>query len=262
LKHSHHIKLYKEAKKNGVDYICSAFDLKSLVFLTKKTKFPLYKIPSGEIRSIDILNYISKQRKPIILSTGMSNLNEIKIAIKILNKNFKKKIILMHCTSDYPSKNEDLNLNFITKLKKTFNYEIGLSDHSKGFLAPLNAVSLGASFIEKHVTFNKNLKGPDHKASLNIKEFSNLVKMIRQTEICLGESKKILSSEEISNAKAVRKSCVANKNINAGEKIKKNDICFKRPGLGLSPLKYKLLINKKSKELIQKDRIFKLEDLL
>lgn len=256
-----HIKLYKEAKKYNVDYICSAFDLKSLIFLTKNTKFPYYKIPSGEIKSLDILNYLSKKKKPIILSTGMSNLNEIKTAINILNKNFKKKIILMHCVSDYPAKNEDLNLNFITKLKNLFNCHIGLSDHSRGFLAPLIAVSLGAVFVEKHVTFNNNLKGPDHKASATIKELSHLVKMIRQTEICLGKSEKILSKEEMNNAKAVRKSCVAKNTINIGKLIKKNDICFKRPGTGISPLDFKKLINKKARKVIIKDRIFKLKDL-
>jgi len=256
-----HIKLYKEAKKCNVDYICSAFDLKSLIFLTRNTKFPYYKIPSGEIKSLDILNYLSKRRKPIILSTGMSNLNEIKTAINILNKNFKKKIILMHCVSDYPAKDKDLNLNFVTKLKNDFNYPVGLSDHSRGILAPVIAVSLGAIFIEKHVTFNNNLKGPDHKASATIKELSYLVKMIRQTEICLGKDKKILSKEEMNNAKAVRKSCVAKKTINIGKIIKKNDICFKRPGTGISPLNFKKLINKKTKKVIIKDRLFKLNNL-
>lgn len=191
----------------------------------------------------------------------MANLNEIKTALNILNKNFKKKIILMHCISDYPAKNEDLNLNFITGLKNLFNYPVGLSDHSRGFLAPLIAVSLGAVFVEKHVTFNNNLKGPDHKASATIKELSYLVKMIRKTEICLGKSKKILSKEEMNNAKAVRKSCVAKNTINIGKLIKKNDICFKRPGTGISPLDFKKLINKKTRKVITKDRIFKLKDL-
>jgi N,N'-diacetyllegionaminate synthase len=260
LRFNDHIKLYKEARKCKIDYICSAFDLKSLVFLTKKTKFPYYKIPSGEIKSLDVLNYLSQKKKPIILSTGMSNLDEIKTVINILNKNFKKKIILMHCVSDYPAKDKDLNLNFITNLKNLFNYPVGLSDHSTGFLAPLIAVSLGAVVIEKHVTFNHNLKGPDHKASATIKELSYLVKMIRKTEICLGKGKKILSKEEINNAKAVRKSCIAKKTINIGERIKKNDICFKRPGTGISPLDFKKIINKKARKVIIKDRIFKLTD--
>ena len=128
-------------------------------------------------------------------------------------------------------------------------------------MAPVIAVSLGAIFIEKHVTFNNNLKGPDHKASATIKELSYLVKMIRQTEICLGKDKKILSKEEMNNAKAVRKSCVAKKTINIGKIIKKNDICFKRPGTGISPLNFKKLINKKTKKVIIKDRLFKLSDL-
>jgi N,N'-diacetyllegionaminate synthase len=261
LKHKDHIKLYKEAKKNRIDYICSAFDLKSLIFLNKNTNFPCYKIPSGEIRSLDILNYLSKQRKPIILSTGMSNLSEIKTAINILNKNFKKKIILMHCVSDYPAKIKDLNLNFITELKKIFKCQVGLSDHSRGFLAPVIAVSLGATFIEKHVTFSNNLNGPDHKASATIKELADLVRVIRETEDCLGKFKKVISAEEISNAMAVRKSCVATKTINVGERIKKNNICFKRPGTGISPLNFKKLINKKAKKIILEDKVFKFKDI-
>ncbi len=260
LKLSDHIKLYKECKKNKVDYICSAFDLKSLKFLYKNTKFPFFKIPSGEILSLDTLNFISKKKLPIILSTGMASLNDIKKTIKFLNRGKKKKIHLLHCVSDYPTSNENLNLNFVKKLKKIFNYPVGLSDHSLGFLAPIIAVSLGATIIEKHVTFNKNAKGPDHKASLTINEFSAMIKLVRSTEEILGKKEKILSKSEKQNALAVRKSCVSSKDIRKGEKISKKSICFKRPGTGISPFSYFKFMNKKSKKFIPQDTVLKLND--
>ena len=132
----------------------------------------------------------------------MASIKEIKDALKLLKRN---NITLLHCVSAYPAKLKDINLRFMVKLKKIFNLNVGLSDHSPGFLAPIIATSLGASVIEKHVTFNKNLKGPDHKSSLTINEFEEMVKLIRNTEITLGKDKKILSKEEISNSKAVRK---------------------------------------------------------
>ncbi len=260
LKLSDHIKLYRECKKNKVDYICSAFDLKSLEFLYKNTKFPFFKIPSGEILSIDTLKFISEKRLPIILSTGMASIHEIKRTVKFLNKKEKKKIHLLHCVSDYPTKNKSLNLNFIKELKKIFKYPVGLSDHSTGLLAPIAAVSLGASIIEKHVTFNKKTKGPDHKTSLTINEFEEMVNLIRSTEEVLGKTEKIFSKGERQNALAVRKSCVSSKNIYKGDKISRKFISFKRPGTGVSPFLLFKFLNKKAKKFIPKDKILKLND--
>ncbi len=257
LKLSDHIKLFKECKKRKVDYICSAFDLKSLKFLYKNTKFPFIKIPSGEIESLDLLRFISKKKSNVILSTGMATIEEITRAIKILNN---KNIILLHCVSDYPTNLKDMNLKFMTKLKKIFNFTTGLSDHSPGILSPVIATSLGAKVIEKHVTLNKNYYGPDHKTSITLKEFSKMIKLIRQTELILGQDKKIISKSEQSNKRAVRKSCVASKNIMKGDRISIDSICFKRPGTGISPLLISRFINKKSKKFIQKDTILKLKD--
>jgi N,N'-diacetyllegionaminate synthase len=257
LKLSDHIKLYKECKKRKVDYICSAFDLISLKFLYTNTKFPFIKIPSGEIHSLDILKFISKKKGRVILSTGMATIDEIKKTLKILNN---KNVILLHCVSDYPTKLNDINLRFMIKLKKIFNLTTGLSDHSPGLLAPLIATSLGAKVIEKHVTLNKKFSGPDHKTSITIDEFKKMVDSIRQTEIILGKDKKILSNGELSNKKAVRKSCIASKNILKGEKISTKSICFKRPGTGVSPLLFSKFLKKKSKKFIQKDTILKMKD--
>jgi N,N'-diacetyllegionaminate synthase len=257
LKLSDHIKLYRECKKVGVDYMCSAFDLISIKYLYKFTKFPYIKIPSGEIQTLDTLKFISKKKTKIILSTGMASVPEIK---KTLNFLGKKKITLLHCVSDYPTKYNDLNLRFMLKLKNIFNLPVGLSDHSNGILAPIVATTLGARIIEKHVTFSKKLSGPDHKASLTIKEFKEMVINIRNTEKVLGKEKKVFSKDEMLNKKAVRKSCVAYQDIQKGEKISKKHICFKRPGTGLNPFLSSKLLKKKARKFIKKDTVLKLRD--
>ena len=257
LRHEDHLKLYQECKKNNVDYICSAFDLKSLKYIYKNTKFPFIKIPSGEIQNVDTLRYISKKKNKVLLSTGMSNIKEIKKTMKLLKKN---DVTLLHCVSAYPTKIEEINLNFMKKLREIFKCPVGLSDHSPGFLAPVIATSLGAKVIEKHVTFNKKSKGPDHQSSLSIKEFKQMIKLVRETELILGQEKKILSKDEKLNLKAVRKSCVSNRNIKKGDVIKKSDISFKRPGTGISPFLISKIANKKAKKFIHKDKILKIKN--
>ena len=254
--------LFNECKKNKVDFICSAFDLKSLKFLFKYTKFPFFKIASGEIHSIDTLKFISKKKKPILLSTGMSDISDIKKSIDILNKFHKQNIIILHCVSNYPTKIQNLNLKFINTLRKKFKYPIGFSDHSLEILPSLLAVSLGAKVIEKHVTLNKKWEGPDHKASLDINQFKKLVKLIRKTEDILGKEKKIITKEEKSNSRASKKSCVTNIDLNIGDKILEKNISFKRPGTGVNPLQIKKIINKKVKNPIKKNSIIKLSSLL
>jgi len=256
-----HLKLSKLCKKNKVDYMCSAFDLESLKFLVKKVKINTIKIPSGEIISLDILKYISSLKKKIILSTGMSTLNEIKSAIKVLNSNFKKKIILMHCVSSYPAEKKTLNLNLIKKLKNYFKCEVGYSDHSLGENACLAAVALGANVIEKHVTFSKKLKGPDHKASAEVSEFIKLVKKIREFETMMGTYKKEILKSELNTLKVARKSIVSKHSLKKGKIIKKDDIVFKRPGVGISPMMIKKVLGKKIKKNISEDKVIFLKDL-
>ena len=191
----------------------------------------------------------------------MSNISDIKKSLKVLNRFHKQKIVILHCVSNYPTKIENLNLNFIKILKKKFKYNIGLSDHSLDQLPSLLAISLGAKVIEKHVTLNKNWQGPDHKASLNVKEFKNLVNLIRKTEKILGKETKIITKEERLNSLASKKSCVTNIDLNKGDKIYKNNISFKRPGTGLSPLEINKIINKRVKNFIKKNSIIKLSFL-
>ncbi len=185
-----HLKLANLCRKNKIDYLCSAFDKESLEFLVKKIKVKYIKVPSGEITSLDILNYISKLKKKIILSTGMASIGEIKNAIKKLNKKHKQEIVILHCVSSYPTDKKDLNLNIIKEFQKIFKIDIGFSDHSLGNEASLAAVALGAKIIEKHVTISKKMIGPDHSSSSSIKEFYSLVKQIRELEKMLGTSKK------------------------------------------------------------------------
>jgi N,N'-diacetyllegionaminate synthase len=250
-----HLKLNMICKKYGKSYACTAFDLESLKFLVNTINIPFIKIPSGEITSIDLLEYAAKQNKQILLSTGMSTYNDIENALKILKKYKNKKIIILHCTSVYPAKNNSLNLNVLDELKKRFNLPVGYSDHSQTDLASLAAVSKNAVFIEKHVTLNKKFRGPDHSASYNIKEFKNFVENIREIEIILGSKKKIFSKEEKQIRNVARKSVVSKINLYKNKKINQKDLTFKRPGTGISPLDYKKVIKNMLKINLEKDKV-------
>mgnify|MGYP001175936535 CR=1 FL=1 len=252
-----HIKLKKRCDLRGITYSCSAFDLESLTFLDKKIKVPFFKIPSGEINSTDIINYISKKNKKIILSTGMATYNEIKNTLKKLKNFGNKKITLLHCISSYPVKENNINLNIIDTLKKKFGCEIGYSDHSIGSQACLAAVAKGAQVIEKHVTISSTQSGPDHKASMNIKDFKKLVKGIRELEIILGSEEKKFSKSELGIKKMARKSLVTIRSLQKGHKIKKSDLTFKRPGTGLSPIMINQIVGKKLKKNIRENKVLK-----
>jgi len=241
-----HIKLKRACEKEGVKYACSAFDIDSLKFLNEKVGLPFFKIPSGEILSIDLLEYISKSKKPVLMSTGMSTFKEILYALNCLKKNNpKRQIILMHCVSSYPALKKNLNLNVMNSLQKKFKKEIGYSDHSIDNKACLAAVAKGAFVIEKHVTISRKKKGPDHKFSAEISSFRKLVKEIREVEKMLGSKDKIFLKDEINVKKVARKSLVTTKDLNKGHKLKRKDITFKRPGIGISPINLKKFLGRK-----------------
>ncbi len=257
LSFNEHLKLSNYAKKKGIDYLCSAFDIQSLKFLIQKARIKYIKIPSGEVFDLNSLNYISKIKKKIFLSTGMVNIKDLKKILSILNKNFKKKIIILYCVSSYPAKLEQINFNNMLKLKK-LGYSVGFSDHTTSQNASLVAVALGAKVIEKHITINRKLRGPDHKFSLTINEFKDLVSNIRDIEkiITTKKNKKFnTSSKEIINVS--RKSIVSSKFIHKNTKISKKDIVFKRPGTGFSPLKINKVLGKFSKIDIKPDKVIK-----
>ncbi len=257
LSFSEHIELSKYTKKKGLDYLCSAFDINSLKFLDKIIKVKYIKIPSGEVFDLNTLQYLSKIKKEIFLSIGMVNKKELRKILKILNKNFKKKITILYCVSSYPTKPEQINFKSMIDLKKR-GHLVGFSDHTISQNASLIAVSLGARVIEKHVTINKKLKGPDHKFSLSIKEFKDKVSNIREVEkiIKLKKFKEYSSSsKEIINVS--RKSIVSSKFINKNSKITIKDLVFKRPGTGISPLDINKVLGKISKVDIKPDKVIK-----
>ena len=261
LSHEDHIKIYKKCLEKNIDYLCTPFDLSSLKFLNENFDLKFFKIASGEIFSVDMLEYISNNSKPIILSTGMATFEEIEKTIEILNLNTKKEIIILHCISNYPTKIENVNLNVMKKLQKIFNYPIGFSDHTEDIFSSMIAVSMGAVVIEKHVTFDKNLDGPDHKASSTIEEFEELIKQIRKIEIVRGSEDNKISNEEKEIANVARKSIVANNNIDKDQIISEENICYKRPGFGILPIYKDQVIGKKAKKMILKNYIIKFEDL-
>lgn len=254
LSSDNHKTLVNYCKKKNIKFLSTAFDEKSLELLNK-FNLDYIKIPSGEITNFPLLKKISKLKKKILLSTGMASIKEIVQALKILKRK-KKEITILHCTSDYPAELNDLNLNFLHKLKK-FGYYVGYSDHSASILTPSIAVSLGCKVIEKHFTLSKKMKGPDHKASLEPTELKKMINYVRQTEKILGENKKKITSSEKKTKLLVRKSLVALKDISKGEKFTYNNLTTKRPGTGVSPFKIIDFIGKRSKKNYKKDELIK-----
>ena len=255
LSKSNHILLSKLCKKLGIIYACTAFDLKSLIFLDKIIKVPFFKIASGEIHSLDIIDYIAKRKKPVLFSTGMSTFDEIKKTFKRLTNYGNNDVTILHCVSSYPAKENSLNLNIIDELRKRFRTKVGYSDHSLGTTACLAAIAKGACVVEKHVTISKFSSGPDHRASTTIEGFKTLVNKIKKLEIILGSNKKKFTINETNIKKVVRKSLVTNKPISKGSRLRIRDIVFKRPGIGISPLDIKKVLGKKLKKKKEKNRV-------
>jgi N,N'-diacetyllegionaminate synthase len=246
--------LIKYAKSKKIKFLSSPFDTESISFLNK-LNLDFIKIPSGEIDNYPYLKTLGKLNTKIILSTGMSDLNEVNNAIKILKKygTNKKNISILHCHSAYPSHLSNLNLNVIQTLKKKFNLRIGFSDHSDGINAAVIAVALGAEIIEKHLTLNREMLGPDHKASINPHQFKNMVNQIKITEKMLGNGKKIPTKNELKNKPFARKSLVAKIDIKKGEKFSEKNLTTKRPARGISPMRFNSYLKKKANKKYFKD---------
>ena len=258
LSESDHLRIVRRCKKRKIKFLSSPFDFKSINLL-KKLNLNLIKIPSGEITNIPYLKQIGSLKKNIILSTGMSTIEEIKEAIKILisSGTAKKNITVLHCSTEYPAAEKNLNLLSIPFLKKKFNINVGYSDHSLGLQASLTAVALGAVVIEKHFTTSKKLSGPDQKASLSPKELINLVKCIRNIELILGKNVKKPSLAELKNLKFARKFIVAKKKIIKGEKFTDKNVTTKRALAGIPASKWNWLLGKKAKKFFVYDENIK-----
>jgi len=241
------VELSNHCKKNKIEFLSTAFDPESLDMLIS-LGIKRIKVPSGEITNFPFLKKIGSKNLPIILSTGMSTLGEIEDALNLLlnSGSLRKNITVLHCTSEYPAPYGAINLRAMNLIKNAFNVKIGYSDHTLGIEVSLAAVALGAKIIEKHITLDKNSYGPDHKASLEPKEFNKLVNGIRIIEKSLGDGIKRPTNNEISTSKLVRKSIVASKKIKKGEKFTEYNLTTKRPFTGISPMLWDQFIGKTS----------------
>ena len=226
----------------GIIFASTADDKESLDFLVKELDIPFIKVGSGDIGNVSYLRYIGSKNKTVILSTGMSTLEDIRISIDALRQGGCKTIKLLHCTTNYPCPMEDVNLNAIDTLKKEFDLPVGYSDHTKGIEVAIAAVAKGARIIEKHFTLDKNMDGPDHLASTEPQEFKQMVDAIRNIEKALGTGVKVPSNSEIDISKVVFKRIVAAKDIKKGETITEEMIACKRNGNGEPARNYDLVV--------------------
>ncbi|MCR2115098.1 N-acetylneuraminate synthase [Campylobacter upsaliensis] len=254
LSYESHFELMKHCKKHGITFLSTPFDLESVEFL-RGLDLPYFKIPSGEITNLPYLKAVAKCKKKVLLSTGMANLGEIEAALTILRKNGTRNITLLHCNTEYPTPFEDVNLNALKTLKEAFKLEVGYSDHTEGIVASLGAVALGAVVIEKHFTLDKTMEGPDHRASLEFEELRALCKGIRELEKALGSGIKKASKSEAKNKIIARKSLVAKRTIQKGEKFSEQNLTTKRPGSGISAMRYEEYLGKRALKTYKKDEL-------
>lgn len=243
----------------GANYLCTPFDLPSIDFLNS-IGMDLWKIPSGEITNYPYLKKIAQLGGKIILSTGMSELDEIKDAIDILTQNGTSidNISLLHCNTEYPTPMCDVNLKAMNALRETFGVEVGYSDHTQGIEVPIAAVAMGATIIEKHFTLDKAMEGPDHKASLDPMELNAMVRSIRNIEQALGVDRKIVSVSERKNKDIARKSIVALREIKQGDVFSEDNITVKRPGNGISPMQWESVLGMVAIRNFQEDELIEL----
>ncbi len=252
-----HTELISYCNKKNIMFLSTPFDIESLNYLVQ-CGIEIIKIPSGEITNYPYLREIGRTGKPVILSSGMSRLDEVDDAIKVLRDFGSKKITVLHCNTEYPTPYEDVNLRAMLSLKDELGVEVGYSDHTQGIEVPIAAVGLGASVIEKHFTLDKNMEGPDHKASLEPSELSEMVKQIRNIEKALGNGIKRPSESEKKNMDIVRKSIVANCFIKQGDIYSEDNITTKRPGNGISPMRWNDVIGKKAIRNFEPDELIEL----
>lgn len=252
-----HEELIEYCKRKGIIFLSSPFDIEGIKLLSYYN-ISIFKIPSGEITNYPYLKEIGNLGKKIILSTGMSNINEIRNALAILEENGAKDISLLHCNTEYPTPYQDVNLRVIESLKQEFGLPVGYSDHTKGIEVPIAAAAMGAAIIEKHFTLDKNMEGPDHKASLEPGELKQMVNCIRNIEKALGSTSKEKTESERKNVNIVRKSIVAKSFIKKGEQFTEFNLTTKRPGTGISPMKWEEVIGSTAKRDYMEDEMIEL----
>ena len=251
------VELARHCQEIGIQFLSTPFDIPSINFL-RSLGCELWKIPSGEITNYPYLVEIAKTGKRVIMSTGMSTLAEVSEAVKLLNTHGAGKISLLHCTTQYPTPYVDVNLNAMLTLKNTFNVEVGYSDHTRGIEIPIAAVAMGATIIEKHFTLDRNMEGPDHKASLEVNELKQMIMSIRNVEKALGNGEKKPADIEISNMEIARKSIVAKKNIKKGDILSEENITTKRPGNGINPMLWTSVLGTRAKRNFEEDELIEI----
>jgi N,N'-diacetyllegionaminate synthase len=255
-----HFILKKYCEKKKIEFISTPYDVESAKFLIS-LKLKTIKVASADLTDFFLHDFLSKTKKKIILSTGMSNLRNIQDTLTLYKKNHNQKVSLLHCVSNYPCSNSSLNLNSLEALKK-FGYEVGFSDHSKDHLSSALAIAKGAKIIEKHITLDNNFPGPDHKTSLNLKDFKEFLNQIKKTNIMLGSSQKRIQKEEKEMLKISRKSPYYNGNFFKEKKIQKENIIMLRPFTGFDFSDFKKIINKKLKKKVKKNQKISIKDFL
>ena len=244
-------------KRKDIVFLSTPFDYRSVDFLDE-LEIPAFKIASGEITNLPFLSYIASKRKPVILSTGMSTLGEVEKAEAALRQTHNTKLVLLHCTSEYPAPAENVNLRAMNTLHHRFNVPVGLSDHTLGDAIALAAVALGASILEKHFTLDKSYPGPDHRASLEPHELKALVKDIRRVEKALGNGVKNPSPSEAETRLFARKSIVTATPIKKGQVLTESNLTVKRPGTGVSPLQWDQVVGRTALRDFEKDELIEI----
>ncbi len=254
LDYEKHEELINYCKSKDIMFLSSPFDLESIDLLNN-LGLGIFKIPSGEITNLPYLRKIGSLEKKVILSTGMSTLGDIEKALEILKTSGTTDITILHCNTEYPTPIGDVNLNAMNTIRDAFKVEVGYSDHTLGIEVPIAAVALGATVIEKHFTLDKTMEGPDHRASLEPNELKEMVRCIRNIEKALGDGVKNLSQSESKNLKVARKSIVASKIIAKGEVFTEKNLAIKRPGEGISPMRWDEIIGKIAKRDFEEDEL-------
>lgn len=257
LDYDKHNELMNHCESKDIMFLSSPFDLESIDLLNN-LGIEIFKIPSGEITNLPYLKKVGSLKKKVILSTGMSTLGDIENALEILRKAGTYDITILHCNTEYPTPMKDVNLKAMQTIKDAFKVEVGYSDHTLGIEVPIAAVALGATIIEKHFTLDKNMEGPDHRASLEPEELKDMVRAIRNIEEALGDGVKKLTESEEKNIKIARKSIVAGKDIKRGEILSEDNIEIKRPGGGISPMRWDEVIGKKAFRDYRKDEMIEI----
>lgn len=259
LSEAQHEELIAYCMEKGVKFLSTAFDMESVEYL-HSLHLGLWKIPSGEITNYPYLKAIAQYGEPVILSTGMCEIEDVQNAVDVLCKHGLKKeqITVLHCNTEYPTPIQDVNLKAMLQLRDKFGVRVGYSDHTKGIEVPIAAVALGAEVIEKHFTLDRTLPGPDHKASLEPNELKTMVDAIRNIEQALGNGQKHVSESEEKNMAIARKSIVAAKDIKRGELLTEENLTTKRPGSGISPMRWEEVIGTKAIRDFVKDELIEI----